>query len=94
VIINGVPTQVGFTGNASANLIYGPGLNNMDLGIHKTIDITESKTLEFRAEAFNAFNHVSLQAPNTRTFLNSASGATITQAFPMRQMQFALKFLF
>jgi len=40
-----------------ATFFYGPGINNFDLALHKVTKITESKTLEFRFETFNTFNH-------------------------------------
>jgi hypothetical protein len=46
------------TENAKRRFFYGPGINNFDLALHKVTKITESKTLEFRFETFNTFNHV------------------------------------
>jgi hypothetical protein len=92
-MINGVATQVG-GGDSTDNVIFGPGINNMDLGVHKMFKITERATLEFRMEGFNAFNHPQYEAPNTMTLINTAAGAEITNAYPEREVQFALKLLF
>lgn len=37
--------------------LRGPRINNVDLGLIKNTRITEGKSIEFRAEALNAFNH-------------------------------------
>jgi Carboxypeptidase regulatory-like domain len=39
------------------NIIYQPGFDNVNLGLFKTISVTERVQFQFRAEAFNAFNH-------------------------------------
>jgi hypothetical protein len=66
-----------------------PGLNeNVSLG--KTFPLTERFRLDFRAEAFNIFNRVVFDDPNTN--LSSTSFGLVTkQANSPRQMQLALK---
>ena len=39
------------------NQFYGPGAWSFDLAMSKSFPITERLKLEFRAEAFNIFNH-------------------------------------
>jgi hypothetical protein len=39
------------------NYLYGPGINNFDLSLQKAFRFGESKQLELRVDAFNAFNH-------------------------------------
>src|ERR1700693_4635744 len=59
---NGVPV---FTfGTLGRNSRRGPGINNYDLSLMKKTNITESKSLEFRAEFFNAFNHAQFLNPD------------------------------
>jgi hypothetical protein len=36
-----------------------PGINNWNLALFKNTDIAEGKTLQFRMEMWNAFNHPS-----------------------------------
>jgi hypothetical protein len=36
---------------------HGPGLDNYSMALLKSTEITEKTRLEFRAEAFNVFNH-------------------------------------
>lgn len=44
-------------GNSGRNLLRNPRRTNFDMSLLKHFPITESKQLEFRAEAFNVFNH-------------------------------------
>jgi hypothetical protein len=46
------------------NVIYGPGFNNWNLGLFKKFAINERIGFQFRAEAFNAFNHPNWPAVN------------------------------
>jgi hypothetical protein len=46
------------------NVLTGPGYFNTDLSIFKNFIITERVRAQFRAEAFNVFNHVNLGQPN------------------------------
>ena len=56
------------------NALRGPGINNWDFSIQKDIKFTETKSLEFRGEFFNAFNHVQFYvAPRWRTAPNAGS---------------------
>lgn len=44
-------------GNLPRRFFYGPGLDDFDMALQKETRLTESKTLQFRVEAFNLFNH-------------------------------------
>jgi hypothetical protein len=50
------PTGLTF-GDSGRNSLAGPGRVNFDMGLFKHFKMGESKGLEFRAEAFNIFNH-------------------------------------
>jgi len=50
------PTGLTF-GDTGRNSLAGPGRLNFDMGLFKRYKIKESMALEFRAEAFNIFNH-------------------------------------
>jgi Carboxypeptidase regulatory-like domain len=54
---------IGQLGNAKRRVFYGPGINNFDLTLQKNVRLTEARSLEFRAEAFNAFNHTQFYGP-------------------------------
>jgi hypothetical protein len=64
----------------------------LDLSLNKTFSITERVKMKFRADAFNAFNEVVLQNPNTDP-VNSAFGR-ITAQEPPRSWQFSLNLSF
>jgi hypothetical protein len=55
--------KIGQLGDAKRRIFYGPGINNFDLALQKNIRLAEAKSLEFRAEAFNAFNHTQFYGP-------------------------------
>jgi len=52
-----LPTGLTF-GNAGRNILRNPWRTNFDMALLKHFAISESKYFEFRAEAFNVFNHV------------------------------------
>ena len=77
-----------------------PGFNNHDLSLFKTFKIAERKTLQFRWETFNTFNHTQFSTIGT-TAQWSATGAADqhhlrqgTAARDGRKMIFGLKFQF
>jgi outer membrane receptor protein involved in Fe transport len=79
-------------GDTPRNYIRGPGINNWDMSFVKTTKITESKSLEFRSEFFNAFNHVQFFRID-----NSGGSPTFGQVLNdrgARIIQLALKFYF
>ncbi|MDQ3667921.1 MAG: TonB-dependent receptor [Acidobacteriota bacterium] len=97
VVINGVNTTTDVHGNAAPNVIYGPGLLSFDFGLHKEFPIREQMKIQFRIEAFNAFNHPNLvgsSGPNTNVFINTVPGAKITRQRDNRDIQLALKLIF
>ena len=51
-----LPTGLTF-GNAGRNFLRNPGRVNFDMALFKHFAIKESMAFEFRAEAFNVFNH-------------------------------------
>ena len=56
---------------------------------------TESRSLQFRIEAFNAFNHTNFFGPAAvNGDINSTLFGQVVNAAPPRLMQAALKFLF
>src|SRR5260221_12489351 len=50
-------------GNLGRNAFYGPGLSNLDLALIKNTKITERVNLQFRADAFDLFNHPNFGNP-------------------------------
>jgi len=90
--------QLGQLGNSRKRFFHGPGLNNWNMALLKTIKITESKELELRFEGFNVFNHAQFVNPNGLINAGSPSqGGTfglVTSARDPRIMQLGAKFLF
>ena len=80
-------------GNAGRNLLYGPGLYNIDFSAFKTFSIRERVRLQFRSEFFNLFNTPAFSNPNA-TFGTTAFGSITSTKRDNRQIQFALKLLF
>lgn len=90
-----VQEPFGEIGNAMRRFFVGPGLNNSNLALSKTTKFTETKELQFRAEAFNVFNHTQFNNPSGN-FNNPGLGGFgyVTSARDPRIMQLALKLLF
>jgi len=85
----------GTLGNAGRTIggLYGPRQVNFDLSIYKMFTIAEGRTLQFRTEVFNIFNHAQFATPNT-TFGNPSFGQILSTIKSPRQVQFALKIVF
>jgi len=78
-------------GNAGRNIARGPAFNQLDFAVNKSFRLPgESTQLQFRAEAFNIFNHTNFLAPNSNLSSGAAFGK-ITGAFDARLIQFGLK---
>ena len=86
---------LGGMGTARRRFFYGPGTENFDASLEKSVGLGESRSLLFRVEAFNAFNHAQFFGPNAvNGNPDSANfGRTINANAP-RQLQLALKFSF
>ncbi len=87
---------LGTPGNASRRSFYGPGELNFDLALLRDFRFLESnKVLQFRLEAFNAFNHAQFFGPaSVEGDESSALFGQVIKAQPPRLMQIALKFSF
>ena len=94
--INAFPLPTGYTfGNAGKNILDGPGEKTGDISIRKMFNLTERFNLEFRAEAFNAFNHAVFTQPDSNISDGpGATGVITSTVIPQRQLQFALKLHF
>jgi hypothetical protein len=87
-----VPQAINTWGNAGRSIMSGPGKIGVDISVHREFRLTESKRLQFRAEAFNISNSPPLGNPNTN--LGNSAFGSITSAGLPRNVQLALKFLF
>lgn len=86
------PTQYTF-GNEGRNVLTGPGRDNMDLVLHRVFKLRERASLEFRAEAYNLFNHPQFQFPGA-TIGTSTAGVIGATAVPNRELQMAVRVVF
>jgi hypothetical protein len=86
-------------GTEGRNAIIGPSFIDTDLSLIKDTKITERVSTEFRAEAFDLFNHPNFGNPNMNVG-SSTFGVITSTRFPIgdfgssRQLQLALKLIF
>jgi hypothetical protein len=86
---------LGTPGNASRRPFYGPGSLNFDLALLRDIRMGEGKALQFRLEAFNAFNHAQFFGPAAVSGnIDSSLFGQVVKAAPPRLMQIAVKFTY
>jgi hypothetical protein len=82
----------GTFGNLGRNAIIGPGMNNWDFSAQKFFALNERVKLQYRAEMFNAPNHVNFWS--VATTVGAANFGQVTAATDPRTFQMALKLLF
>jgi hypothetical protein len=76
-------------------MFYGPGIDNFDLTLQKGVRLADARSLEFRIEAFNAFNHTQFYGPaSVDGQVEDPSFGKIVSAAPPRLLQFVAKFAF
>ncbi len=94
------PTQfrlpaLGTLGNARRRFFPGPGMENIDATLSRSFLVSEKRALEFRAEAFNVFNHAQFfGAAAVEGNISSGSFGQAVGAMPPRLMQLALRYRF
>jgi hypothetical protein len=81
-------------GQLGRNIIRGPKQTNTDFSIMKSIPVTESQRVEFRAEFFNLFNNVNFANPVNIIYPSSNFGSIVSTSTGPRVVQFALKYNF
>jgi Carboxypeptidase regulatory-like domain len=87
-----VASPLGTDGNSARNLLDGPGIRNVDMGIFRDFGFREGMKLQVRGEFTNIFNLVSLNGPNST--LTASTFGQITTAREMRQLQLGLRLTF
>jgi outer membrane receptor protein involved in Fe transport len=80
-------------GNSSRNPVVGTGLKVVDLSLAKSFSVQNGQQLQFRWEAFNAFNTPQWGNPNG-TLGNSNFGIISSTRQNNREMQISLKYTF
>lgn len=81
------------------DVLYQPGLENWNMGLFKSFPITERYGLQFRAEAFNVWNHPnwnnpSLNPANLTTFGKVLTKGSGSSGNGERNLQLSLRFYF
>jgi hypothetical protein len=86
---------LGTPGNAARRFFHGPGLDNYDIALLKNLRLTESKSLQFRIEGFNIFNHAQFFGPESvdGNIISSTFGDVVS-AQPPRLLQLGAKLNF
>jgi Carboxypeptidase regulatory-like domain/TonB dependent receptor len=86
---------LGTPGTAKRRFFYGPGMDNYDLALLKNVRLTEAKSLQFRIEAFNSFNHAQFFGPQAVDGnIDSSTFGNVIGATSPRLVQLGFKFLF
>jgi hypothetical protein len=87
-------------GNLGRNTFVGPGYWAVDTSIFKTFQLSDRFDLQFRAEAFNVFNHTNFQlgggagSTGFNRLNNNPQFGQASGTFNPRQLQFGLKLSF
>jgi hypothetical protein len=86
---------LGDPGTAARRMFYGPGMANFDIAVLKTVSLTEGKSVQFRLETFNTFNHAQFFGPTAVNgeITSSAFGQVVSAAAP-RLVQAGVKLYF
>jgi hypothetical protein len=101
------PTGLTF-GNSGRNILNNPARTNWDMGLFKRFAISEARAFEFRAEAFNVFNHTQWNgidsgascyagpnnSPGDPSCITGSTFLHPTGAHDPRILQLGLKFIF
>ncbi|MCU1224268.1 MAG: Cna domain protein [Edaphobacter sp.] len=87
------PAQYTF-GTEGRNDLRADGFQNLDASVFKNFPLERFGQLQFRAEAFNALNHLTYGTPGTNISTTSTFGTVSSERSTERIMQLAVKLLF
>jgi hypothetical protein len=86
--------DLGTFGNAGRNVIIGPGIQNVDAALARTIRVSDAVRAQFRADFYNVLNHPNFVAPPTmQNFADSTDFGSLFVARSPRIVQLGVKFL-
>jgi hypothetical protein len=86
--------EPGTFGNSGRNVIIGPGIQNLDVALARSIRLSDVTRVQLRADFYNAFNHPNFVAPPTmQNFADAADFGALFVARSPRIVQLGLKFL-
>jgi hypothetical protein len=93
-----VQAQLGARANVGRNTVSSPGLNIWNMSLFKTVKFTENKTLQFRFQTFDTFNHqnysIGLPSNNGTLDQNTNTNPLNTSYIFVDSPQFLNKFIF
>ncbi|MDE1177935.1 MAG: carboxypeptidase-like regulatory domain-containing protein [Edaphobacter sp.] len=87
-----VPAGQYRVGSAGPDNIHGPGYENWDLSMYRTVSLKEKFSLQLRAEAYNTFNHTNFTTLQTQ--LGTSNYGQVTGTGSPRVLQFGAKVKF
>jgi hypothetical protein len=86
---------LGTMGNARRRFFSGPGMENLDATLSREFSMRDNRGFEFRAEAFNVFNHAQFFGPATvEGNISSGTFGQAVSAMAPRLMQIAVRYRF
>lgn len=96
------PTPVGSFGNAGVGIMTGPSIDNWDISLTKGVPLGlgEGRSMQFRAEFYNAFNHTQFSGYDTTARFDrqgnqiSTTFGSYSAAASARKIAFSLRLKF
>jgi hypothetical protein len=89
-----LPT-LGQLGTASRRFFYGPGMENFDIALERSVRMGEGRELTLRVEGFNVFNHAQFfGAASVNGNISSTGFGQIVNSAAPREVQLAARFRF
>jgi hypothetical protein len=86
---------LGSPGTAAHRFFYGPGVENFDIALLKNVRLAEARSIQFRLETFNTFNHAQFfGAGAVNGIIGSSSFGYVISSDSPRLVQIAAKFIF
>jgi len=87
------PAAVGTFGSSARNSLRGPKAAIFDMALFKNFPIAKRQSIQFRLEAFNAFNRINYNNPSA-TITAGANFGKLLSARDPRVLQIGVKYLF
>jgi hypothetical protein len=86
---------LGTPGDASRRYFHGPGMVNFDMAVLKNVRLTEARSVQFRVEGFDVFNHAQFFGPQAvGGNISSGTFGQVVSAGAPRLVQVGVKFVF
>jgi hypothetical protein len=86
---------LGQLGDAARRFFHGPGIENFDVALTRSVRIGEGRSADLRVEAFNVLNHAQFYGPaSVDGRVNDPNFGQVVSAAAPRLLQLAVKFHF